>query len=155
MAREMKMTLRALSALLSYPSAELAEHAHDVREAVRNEGALPPAALAGLDVTDAREMLEQPAHVFAALAERLTKRETPYAGIFQALVVLAGGKPDVDALQEIQEREPVEDPALLDEEWEEAPVTFNAAATHEMGGPTGFVAKVRASNRPVSKEAGR
>ena len=236
MAREMKMTLRALSALLSYPSAELAEHAHDVREAVRNEGALPPAALAelepllsrfetwelldlqseyselfdrsrslslhlfehvhgdsrergqamidlveqyveagfyldstelpdfvpvflefasSLDVTDAREMLEQPAHVFAALAERLTKRETPYAGIFQALVVLAGGKPDVDALQEIQKREPVEDPALLDEEWEEAPVTFNAAATHEMGGPTGFVAKVRASNRPVSKEAGR
>ena len=49
MAREMKMTLRALSALLSYPSAELAEHAHDVREAVRNEGALPPAALAGLE----------------------------------------------------------------------------------------------------------
>ena len=236
MARDMKLTLRALSALLSYPSAELAAHASEVREALRTEAALRPAALAGLEpllsrletwdlldlqseyselfdrsrslslhlfehvhgdsrergqamidlveqyveagfyldstelpdfvpvflefassleAGEAREMIEQPAHVFAALAERLDKRETPYAGIFHALVALAGSKLDVEALQEIQEREPEEDPARLDEEWEEAPVTFNAAATHEMGGPTGFTAKIRASNRPVSKEAGR
>src|SRR3546814_14384623 len=71
-------------------------------------------------------MLAQPAHVFAVLAERLDKRETPYAGILHALVALAGGKLDSEALQEIQEREPDEDPARIDEEWEEAPVTFNA-----------------------------
>lgn len=236
MAREMKLTLRALSVLLSYPSAELAEHAGEVRGALREEGALPGAVLArlepllsrletwdlldlqseyselfdrsrslslhlfehvhgdsrergqamidlveqygaagfyldstelpdfvpvflefasNLEASEAREMIEQPAHVFAALAERLDKREAPYAGIFHALVALGGGKLDSEALKEIQEREPEDDPTRLDEEWEEAPVTFNAAASHEMGGPTGFVAKVRASNRPVAKEAGR
>src|SRR3546814_13260793 len=91
-------------------------------------------------------MLAQPAHVFAVLAERLDKRETPYAGIFHALVALAGGKLDSEALQEIQEREPDEDPARIDEEWEEAPVTFNAAAAHDMGGPS------RSEERRVGKE---
>lgn len=230
----MKLTLRALSALLSYPSAELAANTGEVREALRNEGALPPSALktlepllehletwdlldlqseyselfdrsrslslhlfehvhgdsrergqamidlveqyveagfyldstelpdfvpvflefaSSLEPAEAREMIEQPAHVFAALAERLDKREAPYAGIFHALVALGGAKLDQDALNEVRERQPEEDPSRIDEEWEEAPVTFNVA--HEMGGPTGFVAKVRASNRPVSKEAGR
>lgn len=108
---------------------------------------LPPA--------EAREMLAQPAHVYAALAERMDKRETPYAAIFHALVGLAGGVPDLEALSELQGREPDEDPAQMDQEWEEAPVTFNATAAHEMGGPTGVVAKIRAANRAEAKEAGR
>lgn len=235
-AREMKLTLRALAALLGYPSAELKAHAGEVRDAIQGEGSLPAAArerlepllarleewelldlqadyselfdrsrslslhlfehvhgdsrergqamidLAGqyveagffldstelpdfvpiflefvscLDRAEAREMLAQPLHVFAALAERLDKRQSPYAGIFHALVALAGGKPDAEALSEIRQREPDEDPARIDEEWEEAPVTFNAAAAHEMGGPTGVVAKIRAANRAAGKEAGR
>ena len=36
----MKMTLRTLSALLGYPSAELKEHAGDLRQAVRDEALL-------------------------------------------------------------------------------------------------------------------
>lgn len=231
----MKLTLRGLAALLGYPSAELKDHAAEVREALRAEGALPAAALKGLEPllsrleewelldlqadyselfdrsrslslhlfehvhgdgrergqamidlagqyteagfyldsselpdfmpiflefvsclppAEAREMLEQPLHVFAALAERLDKRETPYAGILHAVTMLAGGKPDAEALHDLQQREPDEDPANIDEEWEEAPVTFNTAAAHQMGGPTGAVAKIRAANRAASKEAG-
>ena len=52
-------------------------------------------------------------------------------------------------------RTPEDDPARIDEEWEEAPVTFLAAGAHEMGGPTGVVAKIRASNRAKSREAGK
>ena len=108
-----------------------------------------------LPPTEAHEMLGQPAHVFTALAERLDKRPSPYAAIFHGLVALVGAKPDVDALAELRENTPEEDPPNIDEEWEEAPISFSSGAVHEMGGPTGFVAKIRASNRPVSRESER
>jgi nitrate reductase molybdenum cofactor assembly chaperone NarJ/NarW len=107
---------------------------------------LPPA--------EAREALGDPAHVFAALAERLDKRGSAYAGIFHGLVALAAVRPDVAAVAELQENAPDEDPARIDEEWEEAPVSFSSGGAHEMGGPTGVVAKIRASNRAVNREAG-
>ena len=232
----MRMTLKALAALLGYPSAELQENASEVRRVLREEQALPKRVLEkleplllGLDREDlldlqaayselfdrsrklslhlfehvhgdsrergqamidlgqqyaqsgflldtselpdfvpvfleyasclspseAREMLGQPAHVFAALAERLDERQAPYAGIFHALLALAGASPDAEALAELQERTPEENPAKIDEEWEEAPVTFLASAAHEMGGPTGVVARIRASNRPVERETGQ
>lgn len=232
----MKMTLRAFAALLGYPSAELQAHAGEVREAVRAEGALPPAELGRLEplfrklevgdlldlqsayselfdrsrslslhlfehvhgdsrargqamidlgeqymeagffldaselpdfvpvfleyvsclpAAEAREMLAQPVHVFAALAERLDKRGTDYAAIFHGLVALAGVRPEAAAVAEVDERTPAEEPAAIDDEWEEAPVSFAAGAAHEMGGPTGVVAKIRASNRAVSREAGQ
>src|SRR5690606_38150314 len=103
---------------------------------------------------EARETLAQPAHVFAALGERLGKRGSPYAGIFFALVALAGVTPDAEALAEIDRNTPEDDPSRIDEEWEEAPVSFSSGGAHEMGGPTGVVAKIRASNRPVNREAG-
>ena len=103
-----------------------------------------------LDPAEAREMLGQPVHVFAALAERLDKRGAPHAAIFHALVGLAGARPDAEALAELEERTPDEDPSRIDEEWEEAPVTFSASAAHELGGPTGVVAKIRAARRTVA-----
>ena len=106
---------------------------------------LPPA--------EAREMLGQPAHVFAALAERLDKRETPYAGIFHCLVSVAKARVDSDARAVVDQNTPPEDSADIDEEWEEAPVSFNVGGAHEMGGPTGVVAKIRASNRPINRPA--
>lgn len=108
-----------------------------------------------LPLKEARETLGQPVHVFAALAERLGKRGSDYSAIFHALVALAGVKPDAEALAELDQNTPEEDPARIDEEWEEAPVSFSAGAAHEMGGPTGVVAKIRASNRAVSREAGQ
>lgn len=104
---------------------------------------------------EAREMLAQPVHVFAALAERLDRRPSPYAAIFHGLVALAGERPDAEAVASVGENTPAVDPDSIDEEWEEAPVSFAAGAAHEMGGPTGFVAKVRAGNRPVNRESGR
>lgn len=108
-----------------------------------------------LPMAEVRETLGQPAHVFAALAERLDKRGSDYAGIFHALVALAGIRPDAQAIAEIDQNTPEEDPARIDEEWEEAPVSFSAGAAHEMGGPTGVVAKIRASNRPIDREAAK
>ncbi len=103
---------------------------------------------------EARETLGQPAHVFAALAERLEKRQSEYAAIFHNLVALTGVRPDRDAVAEIDQNTPPQDSPAIDEEWEEAPVSFNVGGAHEMGGPTGVVAKIRASNRSVNREAG-
>ena len=108
-----------------------------------------------LEPQQACEMLAQPAHVFAALAQRLDKRESRYAAILHALTTLPGVRPDSEALEEMRQGEQAEDPAAIDSEWEEAPVTFNASAAHQMGGPTGAVAKIRAGNRPVAKEPGQ
>jgi nitrate reductase delta subunit len=108
-----------------------------------------------LPMQEAREMLGQPAHVFAALAERLDKRGSDYAGIFHSLVALADTKPDAAAIAQIDENTPKEDLPTIDEEWEEAPVSFMSSGAHEMGGPTGVVAKIRASNRPVDRETGQ
>ena len=106
-----------------------------------------------LSAAEAREMLGQPAHVFAALAERLDKRGTDYAAIFHCLVSLAKARIDADARAVVDQNTPAEDDADIDAEWEEAPVSFNLGGAHEMGGPTGVVAKIRASNRPVSQSS--
>jgi nitrate reductase molybdenum cofactor assembly chaperone NarJ/NarW len=108
-----------------------------------------------LSSADGQEMLSQPAHVFAALAERLDKREAAYAGIFHALVALVNCRVDADARAVVDQNTPPEDASDIDAEWEEAPVSFNLGGAHEMGGPTGVVAKIRASNRPVDQEAAR
>ena len=232
----MILTLRALAALLAYPSAELQAHAGEVRQAINREQALSHAERRRLETLlrrletddlldvqavyselfdrsrslslhlfehvhgdgrergqamidlsrqymesgflleanelpdfvpvfleyasclppgEASETLGQPAHVFAALAERLDRRGSDYASIFHALVSLAGIRPDADVLAEIAKNTPEDDPARIDEEWEEAPVSFSSGGAHEMGGPTGVVAKIRASNRPVDREAAK
>lgn len=103
-----------------------------------------------LSPAEAREMLGQPAHVFAALAERLDRRDSDYGAIFHCLVSLAKARVDADARAVVDQNTPPEDASDIDSEWEEAPVSFNLGGAHEMGGPTGVVAKIRASNRPVS-----
>lgn len=105
---------------------------------------LPPA--------EARETLGQPAHVLAALEERLRERDSDYAGIFAALLALSGAPPDRDALEELQKNAPTDDPALIDEEWEEKEVTFGGA--HDMGGPTGIVARLRAKGKAMTAARG-
>ena len=107
-----------------------------------------------LPAAEARDLLAQPAHVFGALADRLSKKQSPYGAIFECLVALAGVRPDAQALAEVDQNTPAEDSKEIDREWEEAPVSFNNGGAHEMGGPTGVVAKIRASNRSMSREAG-
>ncbi len=235
----MRLTLRALSALLAYPSEELQANASRIRQVLAEEKALPASARAALepllrrfeteDLLDlqsaysdlfdrsrslslhlfehvhgesrergqamidlkehyhrygyflsvselpdflpafleftsclsrkeAKEMLAQPAHVLAALAGRLTERESPYAAIFTALTRLAGVKPQPEVVAELNQRAASEDARPLDEVWEEKPVTFTGAdiqgVAHEMGGPTGIVARIRAANRSAAKPVG-
>lgn len=233
----MRMTLRALAALLGYPSAGLLAHAREIGEALEAERALPRPARRRLDPLveslatgelldrqaeysdlfdrsrtlslhlfehvhgdskergqamldlgqryldggflleskelpdfvpvflefasclepkDAREMLQQPAHVFAALAERLDQRRSSYAGVFHAIVALAGVRPDAATLEELRRNAPSDEAARLDEDWEEKAVTFTKPA-HEMGGPTGIAARIRATvkARAASREEGR
>lgn len=108
-----------------------------------------------LSPSEAREMIAQPAHVFAALGERLDKRGSDYAAVFHCLVSLAKARLQADERAVIDQNTPPEDASDIDAEWEEAPVSFNLGGAHEMGGPTGVVAKIRASNRPVNQEGAR
>lgn len=105
-----------------------------------------------LPVVEARETLGQPAHVFAALAERLDKRGSDYASVFHGIVTLAGARPDLAAIAQVDENTPPVD-VPVEDDWEETPVSFSAHAAHEMGGPTGPVARIRAANR--AQEMGR
>jgi nitrate reductase delta subunit len=224
----MRLTLRALAALLGYPSAELQAHVSELRDALASESVLPAPVharldpllekletvdllklqadyselfdrsrslslhlfehvhgdsrergqamidlgqqyldrgflLAGAELPDfipvflefascltpaeARELIAEPAHVFAALEERLIRRESPYAAVFAALIAAANAKLDRQALADLEARAPSDDPAKIDEEWEEKAVTFTAPI--EMGGPTGAVAKFRAAAKAM------
>jgi nitrate reductase delta subunit len=101
-----------------------------------------------LSPAEARETLAEPAHVFAALEDRLNRRDSPYAAVLGALIAASNAKPDREALAELDSRAPSDDPARIDEEWEEKAVTFTAP--HEMGGPTGIVAKIRAAAKTMA-----
>ena len=52
--------------------------------------------LSVLPAAEACETLGQPAHIFAAMAERLRKRKSAYEAVFRALVALATAKPKDD-----------------------------------------------------------
>jgi nitrate reductase delta subunit len=102
-----------------------------------------------LSPAEARETLAEPAHVFAALEDRLNRRDSPYAAVLGALIAASNAKLDREALAELDARAPSDDPARIDEEWEEKAVTFTAP--HEMGGPTGIVAKIRAAAKTMAR----
>ena len=96
---------------------------------------------------EAREWLGEPAHVLAALEERLSRRGSDYAAVLGAILALAAAGPDHAALDELQRSAPADDPSRIDEDWEEAAVSFMGA--HEMGGPTGIVARLRAAGKAM------
>ena len=82
--------------------------------------------LATRPLKEACETLGQPAHIFAALAERLRKRQSAYEAVFRALVALSAAKPkdeEVSALLELPDPD-AGDLAALDAAWEDEPVKF-------------------------------
>ena len=99
---------------------------------------------------EALELIGQPAHVFAALRERLIKRSSAYASVFEALIALAKAKPDLAALSALQaEPDPQpDDLAALDAAWEEEAVTFGPEA-NDACGRDGLSAKLRHATRAV------
>lgn len=75
---------------------------------------------------EARAMLTETAHILAALGERLRKRGSAYAAVFEAMVALCNAHPDRESLTALRETK-IEDPndlAALDRAWEEAEVRF-------------------------------
>jgi nitrate reductase delta subunit len=97
---------------------------------------------------EARATLGQPAHILAALGERLRKRKSPYEAVFRALAALAAAKPrpeDVAVLMQEPDPDPL-DLQALDAAWEDEPVTFGPGAT---SCKDGLVARLRAARRPA------
>lgn len=75
---------------------------------------------------ESRETLADAAHIFAALQERLQRRDSDYAAAFAALRELAGVVADREALAEMLAA-PEDDPTdleALDAVWEESEVLF-------------------------------
>ena len=80
--------------------------------------------------TKAAKLLAEPAHVLAALDERLRKRRSSYGAVFRALLALT--RVDVDtALRTALAAEAPEnpdDPEALDKAWAEMAVEFGPGA---------------------------
>ncbi|MDF1606879.1 nitrate reductase molybdenum cofactor assembly chaperone [Hoeflea sp. YIM 152468] len=103
-------------------------------------------------LTDARGLLADAGPILAVLAERLARRETPYAAVLAALADLGQAASDTEvaaALLAESDDDP-EDLAALDAVWEEAQVTF--APDPNAGCPISrdILAKIDAPLRPAS-----
>ena len=102
-----------------------------------------------LPAQEACEFLGQPGHIFAAMAERLRKRQSAYEAVFRALVALAAAKPkddEVSALLQLPDPD-ASDLAALDAAWEDEPVNFGPGAGDSC--KDGLVARVRGGLRPA------
>jgi len=105
--------------------------------------------LSTLPAAEAHELLDQPAHIFAALAERLRKRQSPYESVFRALVALAGSKPGADVVSALLQEPDADatDLAALDAAWEDEPVTFGPGAGDDCKDT--LITRIRAGRRPA------
>ncbi len=104
--------------------------------------------LAVIPAAEGQEMIGQPAHIFAVLAERLRKRHSSYEAVFRALVALASVKLDDEVVSTLL-REPDPDATdlkALDAAWEDQPVTFGPGAA---SCKDELIAKIRAGRRPA------
>ena len=100
---------------------------------------------------DALDLVGEPGHVLAALAERLRKRASPYEAVFSALVALAKARLDEQALAALRS-EPDPEPddlEALDAAWEEEEVTFGPGSAHAACGKDTLSAKLRQARRPA------
>lgn len=78
------------------------------------------------DLAGARAVLADAGHIIVALHERLARRESPYAAVFDALVLISAADRATDEVQALlaEKDDDPEDLQALDEVWEEAAVTF-------------------------------
>ncbi len=100
---------------------------------------------------EALALIGQPAHVFAALRERLKKRTSPYQAPFSCLVRLADAKPDAETLARLlaePDPEP-DDLEALDAAWEDEEVLFGPGAASDACGKDGLASKLRQAGRPA------
>lgn len=98
---------------------------------------------------EAADILGQPAHIFAAQAERLRKRRSTYEAVFRALVALSKAKPkdeEVSALLQLPDPD-ADDLVALDAAWEDEPVNFGPGSGD--GCKDNLIARVRGGMRPA------
>lgn len=104
-------------------------------------------------LSEARDLLGQTAHIFAALAERLGRRQSTYKAVFDALGVIAADAPRreiVDELLKAPDSDPM-DLVALDAAWEEEEVRFGPGAQGQGAcGHEGLIAKLRHARRAVN-----
>ena len=102
---------------------------------------------------EASDLLGQTAHIFAALAERLGRRQSAYRAVFDALVAIAAEAPRreiVDELLKATDSDPM-DLVALDAAWEEEEVRFGPGAQGQGAcGHEGLIAKLRHARRAVN-----
>jgi nitrate reductase delta subunit len=104
-------------------------------------------------LAEARELLGQAAHILAALAERLGRRQASYKAIFDALVAISAEAPRRDIVDELL-KAPDADPmdlVALDAAWEEEEVRFGPGTQGQGAcGHEGLIAKLRHARRAVN-----
>lgn len=88
-------------------------------------------SLVSLD--EARAMLADTAHILARLEGRLSRRETPYAGVLRAMRALAGVAAETHAEPETDD----DSPEAIDRAWEEVPVAFGGGQADPTAGGEG------------------
>ena len=98
------------------------------------------------------DLLGQVSHILKAIEEKLVKRDTPYAGLFSALVLMSNSKPDAKLLSELRKVDDVDpnDLVALDRVWEEEIVTFGGNAGENSCGPDRLRTQIRAEARKPS-----
>jgi nitrate reductase delta subunit len=104
-----------------------------------------------LSPAEAVELVGQPAHVFAALKERLRKRSSPYEAVFAALAQIGQAKPDAAMIARLlaePDPEP-DDLEALDAAWAEEEVLFGPGAAQEDCGKDTLSARLRQARRPA------
>jgi nitrate reductase delta subunit len=102
---------------------------------------------------EAKELLGQTAHIVAALAARLARRGSAYAGALAALTAIAaaGAEGAQASPAEAGADGDPDDPAMLDAGCQEAPVMFGPEAAG--GCRDELVARLRAAKRPAPGSA--
>ncbi|MCR6736947.1 MAG: nitrate reductase molybdenum cofactor assembly chaperone [Afipia sp.] len=104
-------------------------------------------------VAAARDLLAQPAHILAAMAERLGRRKSSYRAIFDTLVAIVAEPPHREIVDELL-KGPDPDPmdfAALDAAWEEEEVKFGPGSQGQNAcGHDGLVARLRHAKRAVN-----
>jgi nitrate reductase delta subunit len=105
--------------------------------------------LSTLPPGEASELLGQPINIITAIGERLAKRQSPYQGVFQALVSLSSEFPEQEQVREmlLQPDPLADDLEALDAAWEDEAVQFGPGANSSCKDE--IVAKVRAGRRPA------
>ncbi|NOZ33236.1 MAG: nitrate reductase molybdenum cofactor assembly chaperone [Alphaproteobacteria bacterium] len=104
---------------------------------------------------EVKNLLGQTAHIIAAIAKRLAKRDSIYRNGFEAILAIADITPDAEAVADIL-KIPEDNPndlTALDKIWHEEVVTFGADSTAAACGPERLRTRIRAANRPAPDDA--